>query len=85
MPLHSWRSTEYGPLRAASDFAYLLPAQVTNPQNIGMMLRSFAAGDYINGVIIPRFSCPPASHPLVIKASAGTVLHSKVKILDCRT
>lgn len=62
-----------------------LPAQVTNPQNIGMMLRSFAAGDYINGVIIPRFSCPPASHPLVIKASAGTVLHSKVKILDCRT
>ncbi len=44
---------------------------VTNPQNLGMIIRSAAAGA-IDGIILPRKGTA-ALGPLVIKASAGTV------------
>lgn len=44
---------------------------ITNPQNLGMIIRSAAAGA-IDGIILPRRG-NAALGPLVIKASAGTV------------
>jgi 23S rRNA (guanosine2251-2'-O)-methyltransferase len=44
---------------------------ITNPQNLGMIIRSAAAGS-IDGIILPRKGTA-ALGPLVIKASAGTV------------
>lgn len=44
---------------------------VQNPQNLGMIIRSCAAG-YIDGVILPVKNSARIS-PLVIKASAGTL------------
>lgn len=44
---------------------------VTNPQNVGMIIRSAAAGN-IDGIIIPIKGCAEVG-PLVIKASTGTV------------
>jgi 23S rRNA (guanosine2251-2'-O)-methyltransferase len=44
---------------------------ITNPQNLGMIIRSAAAGA-IDGIILPRKGTA-ALGPLVIKASAGTV------------
>jgi len=44
---------------------------ITNPQNLGMIIRSAAAGA-IDGIVVPRKGTA-ALGPLVIKASAGTV------------
>lgn len=44
---------------------------ITNPQNLGMIIRSAAAGD-IDGIILPSRGTA-ALGPLVIKASAGTL------------
>jgi 23S rRNA (guanosine2251-2'-O)-methyltransferase len=44
---------------------------ITNPQNLGMLIRSAAAGQ-IDGIILPRKGTA-ALGPLVIKASAGTL------------
>lgn len=44
---------------------------VTNPQNLGMIIRSCAAGD-IDAIILPTKGAAQIS-PLVIKASAGTL------------
>tara|TARA_R110002049_G_scaffold56036_25_gene154951 strand:+ start:706 stop:1485 length:780 start_codon:yes stop_codon:yes gene_type:complete len=44
---------------------------ITNPQNLGMIIRSAAAGD-IDGILLPRKGTA-ALGPLVIKASAGTL------------
>lgn len=44
---------------------------IQNPQNLGMIIRSCAAGE-IDGVILPKKSSAKIS-PLVIKASAGTL------------
>ncbi len=49
---------------------------VTNPQNLGMIIRSVAAG-YIDGLIVPQQGCAPLS-PLVIKASAGTLFKAPI-------
>ena len=51
----------------------LLLDNVTNPQNVGMIIRSVAAG-FIDGVIIPNKGCAELG-PLVIKASTGSVFH----------
>jgi 23S rRNA (guanosine2251-2'-O)-methyltransferase len=52
---------------------------ITNPQNIGMLIRSAAAGG-VDAVLIPEKGCAPLS-PLVIKASAGTLF--KCPIVRC--
>jgi 23S rRNA (guanosine2251-2'-O)-methyltransferase len=44
---------------------------ITNPQNLGMIIRSAAAGA-IDGIMLPRRGTA-ALGPLVIKASAGTI------------
>ncbi len=54
---------------------------ITNPQNLGMIIRSACAGN-IDGILIPRKGCAPLS-PLVIKASAGTLF--KAHIIKCET
>lgn len=54
--------------------------QITNPQNVGMILRSAAAGG-LDGVIIPRRGCARLD-ALVIKASAGTFFRTPVYICD---
>ena len=52
---------------------------ITNPQNLGMIIRSVCAG-YVDGLIIPRKGCAALS-PLVIKASVGTLF--KAHLLHC--
>ena len=52
---------------------------VTNPQNLGMIIRSAAAGN-VDGILLPRHG-NAALGPLVIKASAGTVF--RAPILSC--
>lgn len=53
---------------------------ITNPQNLGMIIRSAAAG-FIDGIILPEKGCAQID-PLVIKASAGAVF--KAKIIRCK-
>ena len=52
---------------------------ITNPQNIGMLIRSACAGG-VDAVLIPEKGCAPLS-PLVIKASAGTLF--KCPLVRC--
>lgn len=52
---------------------------ITNPQNLGMIIRSACAGG-IDGLILPRKGCAQID-PLVIKASVGTLF--KTRILRC--
>lgn len=47
--------------------------RVTNPQNLGMIIRTLCASS-LDGLLLPRRGCAPLS-PLVIKASAGTLFH----------
>lgn len=54
---------------------------IQNPQNLGMIIRSCAAGN-IDGIILPKKSSAKIS-PLVIKASAGTLF--KIPIYFCNT
>ena len=53
--------------------------RITNPQNIGMLIRSAAAGG-VDAVLIPEKGSAPLS-PLVIKASAGALF--KCPIVRC--
>lgn len=52
---------------------------VTNPQNLGMIIRSACAGN-IDGILLPR-SGNARIDPLAIKASAGTVF--RAPIISC--
>ena len=54
---------------------------IQNPQNLGMIIRSCAAGN-VDGIILPKKSSAKIS-PLVIKASAGTLF--KIPIYYCDT
>ena len=54
---------------------------ITNPQNLGMIIRSAAAGN-IDGIIYPERGCA-ALGPLVIKASAGTIY--RAPLLKCQS
>jgi 23S rRNA (guanosine2251-2'-O)-methyltransferase len=55
--------------------------QITNPANVGMILRTATAAD-LDGVVLPRRGVPGVD-PLVIKASAGVAFHAPV--LRCAT
>ena len=50
--------------------------RITNPQNLGMVIRSIAASP-IQGLLLPTKGCAPLS-PLVIKASAGSLFHCPI-------
>lgn len=54
---------------------------IHNPQNLGMIVRSAAAGN-IDGIILPKKNSAKLS-PLVIKASAGTLF--KIPVYYCDT
>ena len=58
----------------------LLLDGVTNPQNVGMIIRSVAASG-ITGLILPRKGCADLG-PLVIKASAGTIFNCPIYRCD---
>lgn len=78
---------EYRPYRtflenaASTGKAYRLMAldRITNPQNLGMIIRSVCASP-LDGLLLPTQGCAPLS-PLVIKASAGTLF--RCPILRC--
>ena len=70
---------ELMPLAPAAGAALLAVDGVTNPQNLGMLIRSAAAGG-CQGIVLPRRGgCDIC--PLVIKASAGTVF--RAPLLRC--
>lgn len=54
---------------------------IHNPQNLGMIIRSSAAGN-IDGILLPKQGSAKLS-PLVMKASAGTLF--KIPIYFCET
>ena len=54
---------------------------IQNPQNLGMIIRSCAAGN-VDGILLPKKSSAKIS-PLVIKASAGTLF--KLPIYFCNS
>lgn len=54
---------------------------IHNPQNLGMIIRSSAAGN-IDGILLPKQGSAKLS-PLVMKASAGTLF--KIPIYYCET
>ena len=64
-------------------FSYRLIALdgIHNPQNLGMIIRSCAAGN-VDGLILPKKNSAKIS-PLVVKASAGTLF--KLPIYFCNT
>lgn len=53
---------------------------ITNPQNVGMIIRSAVAGD-IDGILYPRKGVA-ALGPLVIKASVGTIFRAPICLCD---
>ena len=59
----------------------LLLDGITNPQNLGMIIRSLAAST-LQGLVLPQKGCARLD-PLVYKASAGCV--PKARILGCPT
>ncbi len=68
-------------IKNLSDFKLIALDGIQNPQNLGMIIRSCAAGN-IDGIILPKKSSAKIS-PLVIKASAGTLF--KLPIYYCDT
>lgn len=64
---------------AAEQHELLALDAVTNPQNLGMIIRSVAASP-MHGIILPRKGSAPIDG-LVIKASAGTLF--KCRIYHC--
>lgn len=59
---------------------WLLLDNVTNPQNVGMIIRSAAAAG-INGLIIPR-QANASLNALVVKSSAGTLFKAPILLCD---
>jgi|SRR5581483_5238390 len=68
--LEDWLAAPSGPA------ALLLLDGVTNPANVGMIIRTAAAAG-LDGVVLPRAGCPDVG-PLVVKASAGVALSAPV-------
>jgi 23S rRNA (guanosine2251-2'-O)-methyltransferase len=75
----SYISTREFLSQAASSYRFIALDSVHNPQNLGMIIRSVAAG-FVDGIILPKKGSAKIS-PLVIKASAGTLF--KTQILYC--
>ena len=65
----------------AAGGSVLVLDQITNPANVGMILRTATAAG-LDGVVLPRRGVPGVD-PLVVKASAGVAFHAPV--LRCAT
>lgn len=70
----------YTQTQVSKTMRFLALDQITNPQNVGMILRSAAAGG-VDGVIIPKQNCARLDS-LVIKASAGTFFRAPIYVCD---
>ena len=68
-------------IKELSNYRLIALDGIQNPQNLGMIIRSCAAGN-IDGIILPKKSSAKIS-PLVVKASAGTLF--KLPIYFCNT
>jgi len=68
--LDAWLAGHAGPL------ALLVLDGLTNPSNVGMLIRTATAAG-LDGVVLPRAGCPEVG-PLVVKASAGVALSATV-------
>ena len=68
-------------LASHSPRALLVLDSVTNPQNVGMIVRTATAAG-LDGVVLPRAGAPDVG-PLVVKASAGVAF--RATILSCDT
>jgi 23S rRNA (guanosine2251-2'-O)-methyltransferase len=68
-------------LESNTPSALLVLDGVTNPQNVGMIVRTATAAG-LDGVVLPRAGVPEVG-PLVVKASAGVAFRST--ILSCPT
>jgi 23S rRNA (guanosine2251-2'-O)-methyltransferase len=76
-PLETWLDRH----RAPAPLALLLLDGVTNPANVGMVVRS-AAGAGVDGTVLPRAGSPDVG-PLLVRASAGVAL--RAPLLRCAT
>jgi len=63
---------------AAGPLAVLLLDGLTNPANVGMIIRSATAAG-LDGVVLPRAGSPDIG-PLVVKASAGIALSATILV-----
>jgi 23S rRNA (guanosine2251-2'-O)-methyltransferase len=70
------RSLDSGLKALSNPAAVLVLDAITNPANVGMILRTATAAG-IDGVVLPRRGMP-AIDPLVIKASAGVAFRAPV-------
>ncbi|WP_455756986.1 TrmH family RNA methyltransferase [Sulfurimonas sp.] len=68
-------------IKNLNNFRLIALDGIQNPQNLGMIIRSCAAGN-VDGIILPKKSSAKIS-PLVVKASAGTLF--KLPIYFCNT
>ena len=68
-------------IQKLSKYRFIALDGIQNPQNLGMIIRSCAAGN-IDGIILPKKNSAKIS-PLVVKASAGTLF--KLPIYFCDT
>ncbi|NEW60457.1 23S rRNA (guanosine(2251)-2'-O)-methyltransferase RlmB [Sulfurovum sp. bin170] len=63
-------------LKSHNEYRVVVLDGIHNPQNLGMIIRSCAAGD-INAIILPTKNSAQIS-PLVIKASVGTLFRMPI-------
>jgi len=68
-------------IKKLKEFRLIALDGIHNPQNLGMIIRSCAAGN-VDGIILPKKNSAKIS-PLVIKASAGTLF--KLPIYFCNS
>jgi len=68
-------------IKNLTEFRLIALDGIHNPQNLGMIIRSCAAGN-VDGIILPKKNSAKIS-PLVIKASAGTLF--KLPIYFCNS
>ena len=68
-------------IKKLDNFKLIALDGIHNPQNLGMIIRSCAAG-YVDGIILPKKNSAKIS-PLVVKASAGTLF--KLPIYFCNS
>lgn len=80
-PRHS-RDTAFIAAPPRADWRLIALDGVTNPQNVGMIVRSVAASP-CDGLLIPAVGSANLTSPLVNKASAGTLF--KCPIVRCDT
>ena len=64
----------------APDIRLLALNRITNPQNLGMIIRTVAASP-LSGLLVPRTGCARID-ALVIKASAGTLFRAPLYFCD---